>query len=374
MKIKVLFILLSLLFINESKAILYPTAYKEATKIDMKKYKTISFDSLIEDISCTRLDKNIFSNCISMTQYKDNLYFMGNTIAGKNIVIYNSSGKFINEITFSDALLVNSMCIVPHLEELWAVSRFKIINKFKLDGTPINRISLPFACAHIIPVDKQNYLIYSGGGCDKQGNIDGYFMALTDFKSINKFFIPKWGKSKRPYADYNLYATNTKSNNIFIFPNNIDTIYTYNYNEKEVNPLYSLDFHEEFITKENYPNDNELGEIIKKQKYIYSHNSFYQASDKLFFKLKGKREDICIINLKNNSLYSCERLFDNFHSRSMNPIIGSDGENIYMLAWEKDLVEHYQNIKCSYPAIKKILPSLSANSEDWVLITIKIKK
>lgn len=208
MKIKVLFISLSLLFINESKAILYPTAYKEATKIDMKKYKTISFDSLIEDIYCMKLDKNIFNNCISMMRHKDNLYFMGNTIAGKNIVIYNSSGKFINEITFSDALLVNSMCIIPHLEELWVVSRFKIVNKYKLDGIPINKISLPFACAHIVPVDKQNYLIYSGGGCDKQGNIDGYFMALTDLKSINNLFIPKWGKRKRPYADYNRVYVN----------------------------------------------------------------------------------------------------------------------------------------------------------------------
>lgn len=339
----------------------------------MKKYQTIRFDSLVEDISCIKLDKTIFNDCWSMIQYKDYLYFLGSTIAGKNIAIYNSSGKFINEITFSDALLVNSMGIVPHLEELWVVSRFKIINKFKLDGTPINRISLPFACAYIMPVDKQNYLIYSGGGCDKQGSIEGHFMALTDFKSINKLFIPKWGKRKRPYAAYNLYTTNKDSNNIFIFPNEIDTIYSYNSNYKEIKPYYALDFHGEFITKENYPDDNELAEIINKRKYIYNHNSFYQASDKLFFKLKGKREDICIINLKNNSLYSCERLFDNFYSRFMNPIIGSDGENIYLLTLGKDLFEHYQNIKCSYPAIKKILPSLSANSKDWILITIKIK-
>lgn len=353
MNIKVLFILLSLLSINGSQNILHATIHNEAIKIDMKKYQTIRFDSLVEDISCTKLDKTIFNDCWSMIQYKGYLYFLGSTIAGKNIAIYNSSGKFINEITFSDALLVNSMGIVAHLEELWVVSRFKIVNKFKLDGTPINRISLPFACAYIMSVDKQNYLIYSGGGCDKQGSIEGHFMALTDFKSINKLFIPKWGKRKRPYAAYNLYATNRNSNNIFIFPNEIDTIYSYNSKYKEIKPYFALDFHGEFITKDNYPDDNELAEIINKRKYIYNHNSFYQASDKLFFKLKGKREDICIINLKNNLLYSSERLFDNFHSRSMNPIIGSDGDNIYILVWEKDLVEHYQNIKCSYPAIKK---------------------
>ena len=373
MNIKVLFILLSLLFVNENKAILHTTAHNEAIKIDMKKYKTISFDSLVEDISCIKLDKTIFNNCYNMIQYKGYLYFLGSTIAGKNVVIYNSSGKFIKELTFPDAFLVNSICIIPDLNELWVVSRFKVINKFNLNGTPIKKISLPFACAYVMPVDKQNYLIYSGGGCDKQGNIEGHFMALSDFKSINKLFIPQWGKRKRPYAAYNLYAKNGNSSDIFIFPNDIDTIYSYNSNYKEVKPYYSLDFHGEFITKKNYPDDDELAEIIDKRKYIYSHNSFYIASDNLIFKLTGKREDFCIINLKNNSLYSCERLFDNFHSRFMNPIIGSDGENIYLLAWEKDIIEHYKNNKCTYPSIKKILPSLSKDSKNWVLITIKIK-
>ena len=84
-------------------------------------------------------------------------------MAGKNVYIYSKSGKFIKEITFSDALIVNSMCIVPELEELWVVSRFKIINKFKLDGAPVKKVSLPFPCAAIIPTAKQDFLVYSGG-------------------------------------------------------------------------------------------------------------------------------------------------------------------------------------------------------------------
>ena len=86
---------------------------------------------------------------------------MGSTMAGKNVYIYSKSGKFIKEITFSDALIVNSMCIVPELEELWVVSRFKIINKFKLDGAPVKKVSLPFPCAAIIPTAKQDFLVYS---------------------------------------------------------------------------------------------------------------------------------------------------------------------------------------------------------------------
>lgn len=86
------------------------------------------------------------------------------------------------------------MCIVPELEELWVVSRFKIINKFKLDGAPVKKVSLPFPCAAIIPTAKQDFLVYSGGANTERGHIEGHFMALTDFKSIHKLYLPKWGK------------------------------------------------------------------------------------------------------------------------------------------------------------------------------------
>lgn len=108
------------------------------------------------------------------------------------------------------------MCVIPELEELWIVSRFKIINKFKLDGTLIKRVSLPFPCANIIPTDKHDFLVYSGGTCNERGNIEGHFMALTDFKSINKLFMPMQGKNEWPYTPYNLHTTDT-NNNIFIF-------------------------------------------------------------------------------------------------------------------------------------------------------------
>lgn len=342
----------------------------------MSQYQTICFDSLVADISCTRLESKTFEQGINMIQHNDYLYFMGSTIAGRSVTIYNTSGKLIKELTFSDALLVNSMCIVPELEELWVVSRFKIINKFKLDGTPINRLSLPFPCANIIPTEQQDFLVYSGGTCNERGNIEGHFMALTDFKSINKLFIPMWGKIEWPFTPYNLYTTDS-DNHIFIFPSNIDTIYSYNYRKKEVHPLYSLDFHGDFLTLDKQPygprENQEMSEIIRKRKYIYNRYSFYEASGKLFFKLKGKREDFCVINLKDHSLYSFDQLFDYFRSRSINPFIGSYKNKLYALVTEKDLVEHYQNKKCTYPSIKKLLPSLSAEKGNWVLLTIDIK-
>ena len=53
------------------------------------------------------------------------------------------------------------------------------------------------------------------------------------------------GKNEWPYTPYNLHTTDT-NNNIFIFPPRIDTIYSYNFQQKELYPLYSLDFHGDF--------------------------------------------------------------------------------------------------------------------------------
>lgn len=108
--------------------------HNTVTRIDMSEYKTINFDNLVKNISCTRLESNLFDYGITMTTHKDRLYIMGRTIAGNKVVIFDKSGQLVKELTFADALLVISMAIIPDAEELWVVSRFKIINKFKLDG------------------------------------------------------------------------------------------------------------------------------------------------------------------------------------------------------------------------------------------------
>ena len=132
--------------------------------IDMAHPQRISFDSIVETISCVKLEKLLFEACKSMIPYKDHFYFMGSIMAGSNLVMYDKEGKFIKEINFSDALLVNSMCMVPERDELWVTSQFKVLSKYKTDGSLIKRFLLPFNCANIYPVDKQNFLIYSGGG------------------------------------------------------------------------------------------------------------------------------------------------------------------------------------------------------------------
>lgn len=112
---------------NSINGILSPSRVENTIQMDMNHYQKITFDSLITDISCTKLSNTVFDFCTNMVQYKDFLYFMGSTMAGKNVYIYSKSGKFIKEITFSDALIVNSMCIVLHVNILFIFASYQQI-------------------------------------------------------------------------------------------------------------------------------------------------------------------------------------------------------------------------------------------------------
>lgn len=67
-------------------------------------------------------------------------------------------------------------------------------------AAPVKKVSLPFPCAAIIPTAKQDFLVYSGGANTERGHIEGHFMVLTDFKSIHKLYLPKWGKKEWLFA------------------------------------------------------------------------------------------------------------------------------------------------------------------------------
>ena len=302
---------------------------RNCTTIDMNTSKTIDFDNWVGNITCTQLENVTFYNCRNMIRYKNHFYFMGYTMTGSNLVIYDKEGRFIKEINLSDALSVNSICMIPELDELWVTSQFKVISRYKTDGSLIKRFSLPFNCANLYPVDKQNFLVYSGGGPNQ---IENHYFALTDFQAIHNLFMPMRNPSKYAYNHWSLFAPTAGNKQLFLFLHGVDTIFSYDIQKQALKPYYKLDFHGDFLLEFQRPTDDrEMAEIIEQHKYIYGHHSFYQASDKLFFKLLGKREDFCMIDLKTDSLYAFDRLFDSFQSRYVNPFVSSDGTNLYLL-------------------------------------------
>ena len=59
---------------NSINGILSPSRVENTIQMDMNHYQKITFDSLITDISCTKLSNTVFDFCTNMVQYKDFLY------------------------------------------------------------------------------------------------------------------------------------------------------------------------------------------------------------------------------------------------------------------------------------------------------------
>ena len=197
------------------------------------------------------------------------------------------------------------MCIVPELEELWVVSRFKIINKFKLDGAPVKKVSLPFPCAAIIPTQNKIFWFIREEPIQKEDTLKDTLWLSPISKSIHKLYLPKWGK-KNGCSHLIIYIRQMLTT--FDSPDNTDTIYRYDTSEKEILPYYSLDFHGEFLTRDKYPKEDAgMAEIIDKKNTSITVIAFIRFGLS-FFQVMGKRDDFCAIRCKDNILFSFDRL------------------------------------------------------------------
>jgi hypothetical protein len=338
----------------------------------MKQYETIDFNNVVKDISCVKLESEnvpVFDLCRRMILYGNYFYIM--TVRNE-VFIYDKSGKFINQITFGRDVLFLTTLIIKN-DRLWVFSNFNILNKYKTDGTFISKETLPFSCTDIIETNDRDFLVYDG----HIGSWD-HAIALTDMSSIHKFFLHKARRDKSGNTPQSMYAPDTNTGDIYILCSRNDTVYQYNPNKEELKPYYHLNFKGDFLTENMYPkggfSDKEMSEIIERHKYIHAIYSFHWVSDKLFFKLTNKREDFCVINMKDNSLQSFNLLFDGYAPAAYNPFAGSDGRTLYCLVREDSLVKHYQQNECTYSAIRQLLPSLRENGMGWILLAIEINQ
>lgn len=345
--------------------------------IDMDQYETVDFDSLVESVIPIKLQKEssvLLFNCKKIIQNKNYYYLLVNNRTGYEVQIYDSSGKFIKQITSEEEgfPIISTIHISPNKKELWVLFLHNTLYKYTLDGTFIEKKTLPFSCVGMINLDKQEFLIYDG-----RFNKDWeHEFALTNLIEVEKFFLRKNRKLLQSFDD-NVFAANLDDENeIFIFPNMKDTIYMYDSKEKMMEPYFHLDFHGDYLTekmlpKDRYFSDKEMAEIITKKKFIYSIKSFYQTADKLFFKLQGKRNNSHFINMKNNSLKTYGSLFDGYSTS--NSFLGTNGNDLFMLVKEKSLAEHYKNRQSSYPSFQKEISTISDKEDRWVLLNIKLK-
>lgn len=340
-------------------------------EIDMAEYETIRFNSLVKDITCIKLDSKdapVFGYK-QMTKYKNFIYLSVMSPSGEDVFIYDESGNFIKRLVFKDTLILSTMIVNPVDEQLWVIAGTKVLRRFELDGTFISETVLPFHCTGLIAVNDREFLVYNGG------YKADYSFYITDMSTERKRFL----HNKTSYVDipHSLYALDTNTNNIYITLGENDTIYRFQPDTETLDPFLHLNFHGDFLTKDKIPkggfSDKQMAEFTKEDKYVFSINSFKWASDRLFFKLSGKRDDFCTINMHDYSLQSFDTLFDDFQSPGYNSFFWSDGERLYCIVKEKELVAHYQQKECSFSGIQQILPSLQENGDSWILLAIEIK-
>ena len=345
--------------------------------IDMNQYETVDFDSFVESVLPIKLQKEssiLLKYCKKIVQNKNYYYLLVNNPTGYEVQVYDSSGKFVKQILSEEGgfSIISTIHISPNKEELWVIWEHRVLSKYKPDGTFIEKTILPFSCVGMVNLDKQEFLIYDG-----RFNKDWeHEFALTNLIEVDKFYLRKNEKLLQSFDD-NVFATNLNGDGeIFILPDKKDTIYMYDSKEKIIEPYIHLDFHGDFLTekmlpKDRYFSDKEMHDIIREKKYIYSKKSFHQTTDKLFFKLQGKRNNSHFINLKDNSLKSYEGLFDDYSTS--NSFLGANGNDLFMLVKEKSLREHYKKGDSTYPSMQKEISTISDKDDGWVLLNIKLK-
>lgn len=344
-------------------------------EIDMKQSEKGDFDNLINNISCLYLkdssDIQSLKFCKRIIEYGEFFYLMTTS----EVLIYNNLGFLQKKISFGpEIFFLSTFIIEPLSKELWIIGNNNILHKYKLDGTLIDKKILSFSCVDMINVDKNIYLVYDGR-FNRKWN---YYFSITDFVNFYDFFLPKEKVDYDQYIPESMFAAHRNTNDIFILMDKRDSIYRYSPKSNEMIPYYWLNFHDKFLTENAYPekgfSDEQMAKIIQEKKYILSIYSFYLVSDKLLFKLSGKETDLCVINLKDNSLKTFDKLFDGFNAYIHNPFIGANENSLYCILKEEDILNHYKNISSSYKAITEILPSLNRGARGSILVKIEINK
>lgn len=306
-------------------------------RLDMTQSQSLNWNFVLEGVSRLPLqtgDAPSIGTCHKVLKYKNHYYLLAQIAGGfYHIYIYDEDGALVNQVSFDDSFFaVNLMEIEPESEELVVVGLGRFELRYDLEGNLKAQKKLDYPCAALCHIDAARELV-----CD--GNMDKtspYSLTLRDSEKPIKHFLQKAKGQLNQYTTWDMFAPNLSAHSIYVMERRNDTIYHYNTQTDEMRPLYHLDFHGDFLTKQDAPEngwtDEEMNEIITQRKYITGTSSFYLVNEKLFFKLSGKWEDFCMIDLKTNEVYSVASLPEDISATAYRPIVGSGGEYLYAFA------------------------------------------
>ena len=332
------------------------------------------FDDLIDEIECIPLEKtsDALFDCWKLIAYKN--YFYIYSLSDFAVSIYNNNGEFIKRIDNRGKGKIETptdIIININNDELWICDSRTKINKYSLEGSYIESIQTPTKCIKMTFVDNNTILTYEGLFEESSSHL---FNSYTkDWKKKGEF-VNK-GKMINTPTSYppSLFAKDLQENTTYaiLFQKSI----IYKYEKGELKPFIYLDFNNNLLTEDKYPqngfSDEQLADIINRGEYIYTIQDFQSISKKIFFKTLGNNPMYYLINCNDGENYKFESLFDKFKPRMTNPVAGSDDKYLYLVQKKIDLINHYKNKECNYNEINNII--LSKEDFDEVIIRIKLK-
>ena len=374
--------LLLCLFMNCCK--ISSNDHSEVIHVDIIHPEYVNFEDLIEDVQCIPLETSAQSYLESSSKVLYNgKYFYIWSLSDFAVCIFNPSGKLVKRIdnsTPGKGRVETPSDIFFNAEGLLSIpENRKYLMTYSLSGDFISREDLPSPMVKIIPWLEKSYLCYDGGF----NRSSDYFLSISNLSSSEsqqRFLYKPSGYREKATIPATLFTQDMSNGDIYTLLPNSDTIY-YSSSAKNI-PLkaaYHLQSDGLLFTKEMYPDkgfsDEEYSRLLKKNKHIFSVHSFYQAADKLFFRLKGKYNHYIAIDTKTHQTVAFQTMFDGINPYTPESSIqGASRNSLFFVFKTSELSNHYKKLgkTPSYESIHQVISTQNI-ADNMVIVMVNLK-
>ena len=337
-------------------------------ELDMIGSKEISFDELVADVECFRLNGTETDFWKKIIEYDAFFYLYSFNVVN----VYKKSGEFVRTITShirGNPFMPNDMFVYEKEKQLWILEQFEYINTYSLDGQFIEQQKLPFKAVKIVPAGT-DYFLFFEGAIDKTTSSFLRIVAGVDFLTKDKF-VPK-------HTIDNIIPISTfsySSDKIFIYLPYNDTIYVCDNTSWNVTPKWRLNFSGDFLTHHDIPeggySDRRYAEIMQENSKYRRLQGVHYVNKFIFMRLEGKDNSFRVIDITNNNTYRFNTLIDNMTTYPQ----GNTTDGLLIVMTLKDFILHYSNPGNStkYESINELLSNVNEHDRGLIVLKIKLK-
>jgi hypothetical protein len=350
------------------------TADATLPAIDMQGAESIVFDELVEDVECVLLENHpsgYLQGCWKIIEYDDRYYLY--SLDDFRVSIFKRSGEFVQTVSNRiQGKIVMPCDIFIHKEnrQLWIIESPDVIAKYSPDGQFIERQKLPFQAVKMADAGNGHYLFYDGG-FDRQNPCFLRMASGHDF-SESSTFVRKYIRN-HTHIPLSLFAADDER--IYAFLPYNDTLYVCNRTEKKVSPCRLLDFHGEFLTHREMPEEGysmeAFDKILRENRKITDIRGFHCVRGWLFMKPEGRDYSFRMIDLKNSRACRFDTLIDGIKTAPQ----GSTENSLIISLPVQEVVKIYSGRqgRTKYTAVEAVLKQLKPEDNSRTVFKIKLK-